>query len=66
MLRKTGLSEYLINIIPQKNHPYITQSNEYIATFYCITDFKHPYFPLTIMEWDKRDIQIRRSTTLLS
>ena len=66
-LKKTGLPEYLFSMIPQSNHRYKTQSSEDVTTFYCRTDvFKYSYFPYTILEWNKLDMQIRRSESFLS
>ena len=48
-IEKTGLREYLFNMIPQSNHRYNTQSGEDVTTFYCRTDvFKYSYSPCTI------------------
>ena len=50
-IKKTGLPEYLFNMIPKSNHQYNTRSTEDVATFYCRTDvFKYSYFPHTIFE----------------
>ena len=54
-------------MIPQSNHHYNTRSFEDVETFYCRTDvFKYSYFPHTISEWNKLDMQIRRSESFLS
>ena len=67
MIKKTGLPEYLFNMISQSNQRYNTRSSEDFTTFYCRTDvFKYSYFPYTILEWNKLDIQIRRSDSFLS
>ena len=53
-------------MIPQRNHQYNTWSIEDVTTFYCRTDvFKYSYFPHTILEWKKFDMQIRRSEAFL-
>ena len=66
-IKKTGLPEYLFNTIPQSNHQYNTRSIEDVTTFYCRIDaFKYSYFPHTILEWNKLDMQIRRSESFLS
>ena len=50
-IKKTGLPEYLFNMIPQSNHQYNTRSIEDVTTFYCRTDaFKYSYFPHTILQ----------------
>ena len=54
-------------MIPQSNHQYNTRSVEDVTTFYCRTDvFKYSYFPHIILEWNKLDMQIRRSESFLS
>ena len=54
-------------MILQSNHQYSTQSNEDVATSYCRADvFKYSYFPYTILEWNKLDMQMRRSASFLS
>ena len=53
-------------MIPQSKHQYNTRSIEDVAIFYCRTDvFKYSYFSHTILEWNKLDIQIRRSESFL-
>ena len=54
-------------MISQSNHQYKTRSIEDVATFHCRKDvFKYSYFPHTILEWNKLDVQIRRSESFLS
>ena len=54
-------------MIPQSNHQYNTRPVEDVTTFYCRTDvFKYSYFPHIILEWNKLDMQIRRSESFLS
>ena len=54
-------------MIPQSNHQYNTRPIEDVTTFYCRTDvFKYSYFPHIILEWNKLDMQIRRSESFLS
>ena len=66
-IKKSGLPEYLFNIMLQSNHQYNTRSIEDVTIFYCRTDlFKYSYFPHTILEWNKLDMQIRRSESFLS
>ena len=65
--KKTGLPEHLFNMIPQSNHSYNTRSGEDVTTFYCRTYiFRYFYFPYTILEWNKLDMQIRKSELFLS
>ena len=50
-IKKTGLPEYLVNMMPQRNHQYNTQSVEDVKVFYCRTDvLKYSYFPHAILE----------------
>ena len=52
-IKKTGLQEYIFNMVPQRNHQYKTRSIEDV-TFYCKTDvFKCSNFPHTNLQWDK-------------
>ena len=54
-------------MIPRSKHQYNTRSIEDVAIFYCGTDvFKYSYFSHTILEWNKLDMQIRRSESFLS
>ena len=54
-------------MIPQSNHLYNTWSIDNVTTFYCRTDvFNYSYIPHTILEWNKLDMQIRRSESFLS
>ena len=54
-------------MIPQSNHQYNTRPVEDVTTFYCRTDvFKYSYFPHIILEWNKLDMQIKRSESFLS
>ena len=65
-IKKIGLPEYLFNMISKSNHQYNTRSIEDITKFYSRTDvFKYSYFPDTILEWIKLDVQIRRSESFL-
>ena len=53
--KKTGLPEYLLNMIPQSNHRYNTWLIEDVTTFYCRTDvLKYSYFPHTILDGTNR------------
>ena len=54
-------------MIPQSNHRYNTRSSEDVTTFNYRTDvFKYSYFPYTTLEWNKLNIQIRRSETFFT
>ena len=65
--KRTGLREYLFNIIPQSNHQCNTQSTEDATNSNCTTDtFKYFYFPSLILKWNDLDIKIRKANSLLS
>ena len=54
-------------MIPQSNHQYNTRPTEDVPTLYSRTGvFKISYFPCTTPEWNKLDVQIRRSESFLS
>ena len=53
-------------MIPQSNHRYNTRSSEDVTTFYCRTNVFKYYFPYTILQWNKLDMQMRRSESFLS
>ena len=66
-INKTGLPEYLLNIIPQSNHQCNTQPTEDVTTFYCRTDiFKYSCFPSTILGWNNIDLKTRKINSLMS
>ena len=51
-------------MIPQSNHQYNTWKD--VTAFYCRIDvFKYSYLPYTILEWNKLNMQIRRSESFL-
>ena len=57
-----GKPEYLLNKIPSSQIHYNTRNTDQVETYYCRTDiFKNPFFPYTIIEWNKLDIDIRKS-----
>ena len=56
-----GKPEYLFNLIPTGQHSYNTRSLDQTETYYCRTDaFKNSFFPYTIVEWNKLDLDIRK------
>ena len=66
-VKKSGLPEYLFSVIPQNDKQCNTRSIEDVTAFYCRIDVvKYSYFPLTILEWNTLDMQIRRSESFLS
>ena len=57
-----GKPEYLLNKIPSSQIHYSTRNADQVETYYCRTDiFKNSFFPYTIIEWNKLDIDIRKS-----
>ena len=66
-IKSTGLPSCLFDLIPKSSHMYNTRSLEDVATLYSSTDiFKYSFFPSTISEWNKLDLKIRQSKTLLT
>ena len=60
-IKTSGKPEYLFNLIPAGQHPYNTWSLDQTET-YCRTDaFKNSFFPRTIVEWNKLDLDIQKS-----
>ena len=60
-IKTSGKPEYLFNLIPAGQHPYNTWSLDQTET-YCRTDaFKNSFFPHTIVEWNKLDLDIQKS-----
>ena len=57
-----GKPKYLLNKIPSSQTHYNTWNTDQIETYYCRRDiFKNSFFPYTIIEWNKLDIDIRKS-----
>ena len=55
---------YLINLIP-KCEPAITTRNNKVPTSNCRTDyFKYSFFPFTLREWFRLDINIRNPDSI--
>ena len=64
----SGLSLYLSKYILQANHSYHAGLNEGgLKTCYCTTDvFKYSFFPYAVSEWNKLEVQISKTKSLLS
>ena len=61
-IKRYGKPEYLLNKIPSNQIRYSTRNADQVETYYCRTDiFKNSFFPYTIIEWNKLDIDIRKS-----
>ena len=66
-IKSTGLPSYLCDLIPKSSYIYNTRSVEDVSILYCWTDiFKYSFFPSTISEWNKLDLKIQQSKTLLT
>ena len=58
--KATKIPKYLYELIPTESHIYSTRNTENVETYYCRTDlFKYSFFPYTILEWNKLDINLR-------
>ena len=54
--------ECLLILIPKGHHSYNTQSLDQIGTYYRRTGtLKNSFFPYTVVEWNKFDLEIRKS-----
>ena len=59
-IKTTKIPKYLYELIPTESHIYNTRNTENVETYYCRTDlFKYSFFPYTIVEWNKLDINLR-------
>ena len=66
-IKSTSLPSYLFDLIPKSSHMYIIRLLDDVATLYSRTDiFKYLFFPSTISEWNKLELKIRQSKTLLT
>ena len=60
---------YLLEVIPTvySKRAYITRNNDKLAHFKVKHNyFKNPFFPSTVIEWNKLDLNIRHSESLTS
>ena len=61
-IKITQLSSYLYELIPKSNHNYNTRNIDHIDPYYCRTDiFKYSFFPYTIVEWNKLDVNLKNA-----
>ena len=64
-IKTFGLLSYLSNLILSGVHSYNTWNSEDVDTYHCRTDtFKYSFFPWTILEWNKLDLTICKSSLL--
>ena len=65
-VKTTGVPAYLFDLIPETSHIYNTRSSENVTIFYSRTGvYKYPFFPYTILEWNKLDKNIQQFKTVL-
>ena len=54
--------KYLYKFIPLTNNTYDIRSKHSVGTYFCRTNaFKYFFFPYTIREWNKLDLQLRNA-----
>ena len=59
-IKTTKIPKYLYELILPESHIYNTRNSENVETYYCRTDlFKYSFFPYTIVEWNKFNINLR-------
>ena len=62
-IQSTGLTKYLLQLIPTNNHSYNLRKSLNIQHYYCRTDtFKNSFFPNVINKWNKLDEKIKGAT----
>ena len=60
-IKISGKPEYFFNLISTGLHSYNTQSLDQIESYYCRTStFKNSFFPYTVVEWNKLDLDIQK------
>ena len=62
-LKTQRTSKYLYKLIPFKNNKYDTRSTHSVGTCFCRTNtFKYSFFPYTIREWNKLDLELNEKS----
>ena len=65
-IKTTQIQKYLHAIIPSESHIYSTRNSKNIETYHCkIYQFKYSFFPYSIIEWNKPDINLRNTKSFL-
>ena len=65
-IKSTQIPKYLYQLIPSESHTYNTRNLENVETYYSRTDlYKYSFFPYTIVEWNKLDINLRNTKSFL-
>ena len=63
----TQSPRYLFEVIPTAKRAYITRNNDKLPHFKVKHNyFKNSFFPSTVIEWNKLDLNIRNSESLTS
>ena len=56
------IPEYLYYLTPNDHRTYNTQNLDFVGTYFCRTDaFKYSFFPYSISEWNKLDLELRNA-----
>ena len=64
---KTQSTRYLFDVIPTAKRAYITRNNDKLPHFKVKHNyFKNSFFPSTVIEWSKLNLNIRNSESLTS
>ena len=65
-IKTTQILKYLYEPIPSESLIYSTRNSENVETYYCRTDqFKYSFFPYSIIEWNKLDINLHNAKSFL-
>ena len=65
-IKTTQIPKYLYELVPSESHIYSTRNSENVSTCYCRTDqFKYSFFPYSIIEWNKLDINLHNAKSFL-
>ena len=65
-IKTTQIPKYLYELILSESHIYSTRNSENIETYYNRTyQFKYSFFPYSIIEWNKLDINLRNAKSFL-
>ena len=63
---KSKAPSYLFDVLPNNNRQYITRQSDNLLYFKTNHDyFKNSFFPSAIKEWNKLDVSIRKSESLM-
>ena len=66
-IKTFGLPSYLSNLISSGFHSCNTRNSEDVVTYHCRSNnFKYSFFPWNILEWNKLDLTLRKSSYKIS